>query len=47
MQFTMKIPGIHKKFRSENLYERDHVRNPGIGGRILLKWILKERGVWK
>jgi hypothetical protein len=29
-------------FWCENLKEREHLRDPGIDGRILLRWILRK-----
>jgi len=31
-----------------NLRERDHLRDPGVDGRVILKWIFREWdvGVW-
>jgi hypothetical protein len=29
-------------FRWANLREKDHFKDPGINGRIILKWILAE-----
>ena len=35
-------------FRWENLRERDHLGDPGVDGRLILRWIFKKRdvGVW-
>jgi hypothetical protein len=32
----------------ENLRERDHWEDPGVDGRIILRWILRKRdvGLW-
>jgi hypothetical protein len=32
----------------ENLRERDHLVNPGVDGRIILRWIFRkwDMGVW-
>jgi len=29
-------------YRSGNLRERDHLRYPGVDGRIILRWILRK-----
>jgi hypothetical protein len=29
-------------FGAENLRERDHSENPGVDGRIILRWMFKE-----
>ena len=34
---------VHVGFWWGNLRERDHLEDPGIDGRIILRWILKER----
>jgi len=33
------------RFWWENLNERDHLGDPGINGRIILRWIFKKRNV--
>jgi hypothetical protein len=33
-----------KKFWLESLKERDHSEDQGVGGRIILKWILRKYG---
>jgi len=33
-------------FRFGNLCERDHLGDPGIDGRIILKWIFRKCNVW-
>jgi hypothetical protein len=33
---------MHKGFWWGNLRKRDHLENPGVDGRIILKWILKK-----
>jgi hypothetical protein len=35
---------MRTEFRSENLKGRDHSENLGVGGRIILKWILGKSG---
>jgi hypothetical protein len=32
----------HKGFWWGNLKERDHLENPGIDGRVILKWIFRK-----
>jgi hypothetical protein len=38
----------HTRFRWGNLKERDHFEDPGIDGRIILRWIFRkwDVGVW-
>jgi hypothetical protein len=31
---------------SENLKERDHLRDVGVDGRLILNWILKKYTLW-
>jgi len=33
---------VHKGFSWGNLRERDHWGDPGVDGRIILRWIFKE-----
>jgi hypothetical protein len=33
---------MYTKILSENLKQSDCLGNPGIGGKIILKWVLKE-----
>jgi hypothetical protein len=33
---------VHTGFRWKNLRERDHLEDPSLSGRIILKWIFKE-----
>jgi hypothetical protein len=33
--------GMHTGLKWRNLREEDHLKDPGIDGRILLKWIFK------
>jgi hypothetical protein len=35
---------MHTKFRSENLKRRDHSDDLGVGGMLILEWILEEYG---
>jgi len=33
---------VHTGFCGRNLRERDHLEDPGLGGRIILKWIFRK-----
>jgi hypothetical protein len=33
---------VHTGFSRGNLREGNHLKDPGLGGRIILKWILKK-----
>jgi hypothetical protein len=33
---------VHTGFQWENLKEGDHLKDPGVDGRIILKWILEK-----
>jgi len=33
---------VHKGFWWENLRERNHLEDPNVDGRIVLKWVLKK-----
>ena len=33
---------VYTGFRWENLRERDHLENPGVDGRIILRWIFRK-----
>ena len=37
--------GVYTGFWWENLRERDHVGNPDVDGRIILRWIFEKWGV--
>jgi len=41
MWYTWGRSEMHTKFESENLKERDYLRDTAIDRRIILKWILK------
>jgi hypothetical protein len=32
---------MHAEFRWSNLREKDHLEDPGLDGRIILKWIFR------
>jgi hypothetical protein len=34
---------MHTKFESEYLHIRDHLGDPDIEGRVIIKWILMEK----
>jgi hypothetical protein len=37
---------VHTGFSWRDLREGDHLGDPGVDGRIILKWILKWDGAW-
>jgi hypothetical protein len=39
---------VYTVFRWGNLREADHIEDPGVDGRIILRWIFRTRdvGVW-
>ena len=39
---------VHKEFWRKNLMVRDHLEDPGVDCRIILRWILKkwDREAW-
>jgi hypothetical protein len=37
---------MHTKFWLKNLMGKDHLKDLGVGRRILLEWILKNRVGW-
>jgi hypothetical protein len=38
-EMTRETP--HTMFCMGNLWERDHLEDPGVDGRLILRWILK------
>ena len=41
MQHVRGRGEVHTRFRCEKLTEGDHLKDPGVEGRIILKWILQ------
>jgi len=37
---------VHTGFWCGNLRERDYLEDPGVDGRILLRWIFRKWDVW-
>jgi hypothetical protein len=39
---------LHYRYQKENLRERDHLVDPGLDWRIILRWIFRkwDMGVW-
>jgi len=42
MWHVWKTGKVHTGFRLGNVRERDHLKGPGVDGRILLKWIFNK-----
>jgi hypothetical protein len=40
--YTMKEKEVHTKFCFKNMKEIDHMEDLGIGGKLILKWILSK-----
>jgi len=40
--YVPKREEVYSVFWRGNLTERDHLKNPGVDGRIILKWALKK-----
>jgi hypothetical protein len=38
--------GAYTEFWRGNLRERDHLGEPGVDGRIILRWIFRKWDVW-
>jgi hypothetical protein len=43
---TYEKGAVHTGIWWKNLRERDHLENPSVNKRIILKWIFKELGWW-
>jgi hypothetical protein len=38
--------GREERCIQRNVRERDHLGDPGVDGRIILRWIFRKWGVW-
>jgi hypothetical protein len=42
MQHACGKGEVYTRFWWENLRKRDHLENPGVDGRIILRWIFRK-----
>jgi len=46
MKLGWRMRDAHTGFWWGNMRERDHFGDPGVDGRIILKWNLKKYDMW-